>query len=38
MAFVDTTLDNFGEGHFALQTHHPGNEIMFKDIRVLELE
>lgn len=36
--FVDTTLDNFSEGHFALQTHHQGNEIMYKDIRVLELE
>lgn len=36
--FVDTTLDNFSEGHFALQTHHQGNEIMYKDIRVLELD
>lgn len=36
--FVDTTLEDFDAGHFALQTHHVGNEIMFKDIRVLELE
>lgn len=36
--FVDTELSDFSEGHFALQTHHEGNEIMYKDIRVLELE
>ncbi|MCA9273233.1 MAG: DUF1080 domain-containing protein [Phycisphaerales bacterium] len=36
--FVDTELTNFSEGHFALQSHHPGNEIMYKDVRVLELE
>lgn len=35
---VDTMLEDFAEGHFALQTHHQGNEIMYKDIRVLELE
>lgn len=35
---VDTQLDEFSEGHFALQSHHQGNEIMYKDIRVLELE
>lgn len=38
MEFVDTNLTDFAAGHFALQTHHQGNEIMFKDIRVLELE
>lgn len=36
--FVDTELTDFSEGHFALQSHHPGNEIMYKDVRVLELE
>ena len=35
---VDTQLDEFSEGHFALQGHHMGNVIMYKDIRVLELE
>jgi len=35
---VDTMLDKYAKGHFALQTHHDGNEIMYKDIRVLELE
>lgn len=34
---VDTTLDNFDRGHFALQTHNPGNVIEYRDIRVLDL-
>lgn len=34
VAMVDTNLDNFNVGHMALQTHHPGNEIMYKDIQV----
>lgn len=34
---VDTTLTDFSAGHFALQTHHQGNEIQYRDIRVLEL-
>ncbi|MFG0307428.1 MAG: DUF1080 domain-containing protein [Phycisphaerales bacterium JB040] len=36
--FVDTDVDGATEGQFALQGHHPGNEIMFKDFRVLELD
>lgn len=31
---VDAQLDNFSVGHMALQTHHPGNEIMYRDIQV----
>ncbi len=38
MPMVDTELDLFGEGHFALQGHNPGSVIMYKDLRVLELE
>lgn len=38
VAMVDTELDTYGSGHFAVQGHHPGNEIMYKDIRVLELD
>jgi hypothetical protein len=35
---VDTELEQFDEGHLALQGHHTGNVIEFKDIRVLELD
>lgn len=35
---VDTTLEQYSEGHLAVQGHHDGNVIMFKDIRVLELD
>jgi len=35
---VDTELDLFSEGHFALQGHNPGSVIMYKDLRVVELE
>lgn len=35
---VDTELDRYSEGHLAVQGHHQGNVIMFKDIRVLELD
>ncbi len=31
---VDARLSDFDEGHFALQTHHRGNEIMYRDVRV----
>lgn len=34
---VDATLTDFARGHFALQTHHQGNEIQYRDIRVLDL-
>ena len=35
---VDARLDDFKEGHFALQTHHPGNEVMYRDLRVREMK
>ncbi|MFG0292542.1 MAG: DUF1080 domain-containing protein [Phycisphaerales bacterium JB065] len=35
---VDTTLEQYSEGHLAVQGHHDGNVIMFKDIRVLKLD
>lgn len=35
---VDANLDDFAEGHMALQTHHAGNEIMYKDIQVRVLD
>lgn len=31
---VDATLDAFSQGLLALQTHHEGNEIMFRDLRI----
>ena len=33
---VDTTLSDFKDGHIALQTHHVGNVIMWKDLAVRE--
>ncbi|MEX0875846.1 MAG: DUF1080 domain-containing protein [Phycisphaerales bacterium] len=36
--FVDTTLDQFDAGHLAVQGHHDGNVIEFRDLRVLELD
>jgi hypothetical protein len=35
---VDAQLDRYDEGHLAVQGHHRGNVIEFRDIRVLELE
>ncbi len=35
---VDAELTNFSTGHVALQTHHTGNVIMYKDLRVLTLD
>ncbi len=34
---VDAHLNDFDEGHFALQTHHRGNEVMYRDVRVREI-
>lgn len=34
---VDATLDQFKDGHIALQTHHVGNTIMYRDLRILDL-
>lgn len=34
---VNAMLTDFTRGYFALQTHHPGNEIMFRDMRVKRL-
>ncbi len=31
---VDTSLEDFEKGHFALQTHHQGNQVMYRDVRV----
>lgn len=36
--FVDAELDEFTTGRFALQGHHPGNVIEYKDFRVLTLD
>jgi hypothetical protein len=33
VAMVDTTLDDFTSGHVAIQTHHPGNRVEFRDLR-----
>ena len=35
---VDTFLDTHAAGHIALQGHHDGNEIMFRDLRILKLD
>lgn len=35
---VDAYLTEFDRGHLAVQGHHDGNEIMYKDIRVLSLD
>lgn len=35
---VDTFLDTHAAGHIALQGHHDGNEIMFRDLRILQLD
>jgi hypothetical protein len=35
---VDTFLDTHSAGHIAVQGHHDGNEIMFKDLRIIELD
>jgi hypothetical protein len=36
--FVDAHLDQYDSGHLALQGHHEGNVIEFRDYRVLELD
>ncbi len=36
--FVDAELGEFSSGRFALQGHHNGNVIEFKDFRVLSLD
>jgi len=34
---VDAQLDAFGSGRIALQSHHPGNAIEFRDLRIRRL-
>jgi hypothetical protein len=34
---TDAHLSEFAEGHIALQSHHPGNVIMWKDIEVRDV-
>lgn len=34
---VDTRLDTYASGHFAVQGHHAGNVVRYKDFRVLDL-
>ncbi len=36
--FVDAQLDQFNDGHLAVQGHHQGNVIEFRDYRVLPLD
>lgn len=36
--FVDTHLDQYNDGHLAVQGHHEGNVIEFRDYRVLSLD
>ncbi|MEN0019586.1 MAG: DUF1080 domain-containing protein [Planctomycetota bacterium] len=35
---VDAVDSRFARGHIALQGHHPGNEIRFRDMRILRLD
>jgi len=35
---VDTHLDEFDSGHIAVQGHHDGNVIEYRDIRIIELD
>ncbi|MCC5823233.1 MAG: DUF1080 domain-containing protein [Phycisphaerales bacterium] len=35
---VDVFMDEPTAGHIALQGHHEGNEIMFRDLRIIELD
>lgn len=35
---VDARLGNFRSGHMALQAHHPGNEVRYRDIQVRRLD
>ncbi|MBX3323793.1 MAG: DUF1080 domain-containing protein [Phycisphaeraceae bacterium] len=37
VAMVDAELEEFSRGHIALQGHHPGNEIMYRDVRIREI-
>lgn len=34
---VDAELTNFDKGHIALQGHHPGNEVRWRDIQIRDL-
>lgn len=36
--FVDTELHEYNDGHLAVQGHHPGNVIEYRDYRVLSLD
>ncbi len=35
---VDTTLTDFNAGRIALQSHHPGNEIEYRDLRWIAIK
>lgn len=35
---VEATLDEFSRGHIALQSHHPGNEVRWRDIQARTLD
>ena len=35
---IDAIRDKHDDGHLALQTHHQGNELRFRDLRILELD
>lgn len=35
---VDQLIPGFGAGHLAIQTHHPGNRVEFRDVRVKILD
>lgn len=35
---VDATLTDFATGRIAFQTHHEGNEIEYRDVRILKLD
>ncbi|MEL6740322.1 MAG: DUF1080 domain-containing protein [Planctomycetota bacterium] len=38
VAMVDAFLSDLADGHIAVQGHHPGSEVMVKDLRILELD
>lgn len=38
VAMVDAQLDQYDSGHFAVQGHHDGNVIEYRDIRVIGLD
>jgi hypothetical protein len=35
---VDAEVDEFPQGHVALQTHHPGNQIEWRDIQARSVQ